>query len=385
MLLHWRGGDDGTAPDTLVLVSHRTLNTIGESQEMSSVVVPTTSLLERHPVMSIDAMLAHFVPPPQFQNASLDSYVPDPAYPSQAEALEKARAFVAGDTGSSGRWFRSSAKSSPQRIKPGIYLDGGFGVGKTHLLAAMWHLIPGRTYYGTFIEFTALVGALGYRGAVDHLKGAALLAIDEFELDDPGDTMVMSRLLGELVESGTRLAATSNTPPAALGEGRFAAEDFLREITALADKFETVRIDGEDYRKRDFEGHAHVFDAAECDDAVGAMSGVVAVDDFSEVIAHLATIHPSRFVGLVEGLDAVSWRGVYQLHNQAQALRLVALVDRLYDARVPILATGLPLDEVFDQTMLQGGYRKKYLRATSRMIALTRLGDNSDQADIGGL
>ncbi len=42
---------------------------------MSQVSVPITSLLERHPVMSTDAMLAHFVPPPQFESASLDSYV----------------------------------------------------------------------------------------------------------------------------------------------------------------------------------------------------------------------------------------------------------------------------------------------------------------------
>ena len=54
---------------------------------MSQVSVPTTSLLERHPVLSIEAMLAHFVPPAQFHTASLDSYVPDPAYPSQAEAV----------------------------------------------------------------------------------------------------------------------------------------------------------------------------------------------------------------------------------------------------------------------------------------------------------
>lgn len=339
---------------------------------MSQFSVPITSLLERHPVMSVEAMLAHFVPPVQFASASLDSYIPDPAFPSQAEAVEKARDFVHGAPAPSGGWFRSPA--SRNKAKPGIYLDGGFGVGKTHVLAAMWHLIPGRTYYGTFIEYTALVGALGYRGAVDHLKGAALLAIDEFELDDPGDTMVMSRLLGELVASGTRLAATSNTPPAALGEGRFAAEDFLREITALADKFVTVRIDGEDYRKRDFEGHAHVFEKDARDLALAEYPGALAVDDFSQVIEHLATIHPSRFVGLVEGLDAVAWDDVVQLHNQAQALRLVALVDRLYDARIPILATGLPLDEVFDDTMLAGGYRKKYLRATSRLIALTRLG-----------
>jgi len=339
------------------------------------------SLTDRHPVMSIDQMLRHFVPPAQFQNASLENYQPDPAFPSQTHALQRVTEFVKGaPQGRPNGWRLGSAKPKNGQTKPGVYLDGGFGVGKTHLLAALWHQTPGRTYYGTFIEFTALVGALGYRGAVDHLTGAQLLAIDEFELDDPGDTMVMSRLLGELVASGTRLAATSNTPPAALGEGRFAAEDFLREITSLSDKFETIRIDGEDYRKRDFEGHALVVDDDLVPAGLSAFGTDVAMDSFGDVVAHLATIHPSRFVGLVEGLRAIGWRGVYQLHDQAQALRLVALVDRLYDARVAIVQSGIPLDEVFDTTMLMGGYRKKYLRAVSRMIALTRLGENPQES-----
>lgn len=340
---------------------------------MSPMPPSVQSLLDRHPVMSTEAMLAHFVPPAQFRNASLDNYVPNPDFPSQAQALEKAREFVRPVAASPSGWKRLGKSSSRSSVKPGIYLDGGFGVGKTHLLAAMWHQIPGRTYYGTFIEFTALVGVLGYRGAVDHLRGAQLLAIDEFELDDPGDTMVMSRLLQELVASGTRLAATSNTPPAALGEGRFAAEDFLREITALSDKFETIRIDGEDYRKRDVDEEAVVVANSNLDEAVSQRSGIVALDDFSAIISHLATIHPSRFVGLVEDLDAVVWREVTVLHNQGEALRLVALVDRLYDARVAIVNSGVGLDHVFDDTMLHGGYRKKYLRAVSRMIALTQL------------
>ena len=340
---------------------------------MSPMPPSVQSLLDRHPVMSTEAMLAHFVPPAQFRNASLDNYVPNPDFPSQAQALEKAREFVRPVAASPSGWKRLGKSSSRSSVKPGIYLDGGFGVGKTHLLAAMWHQIPGRTYYGTFIEFTALVGVLGYRGAVDHLRGAQLLAIDEFELDDPGDTMVMSRLLQELVASGTRLAATSNTPPAALGEGRFAAEDFLREITALSDKFETIRIDGEDYRKRDVDEEAVVVANSDLDEVVSQRSGIVALDDFSAVISHLATIHPSRFVGLVEDLDAVVWREVTVLHNQSEALRLVALVDRLYDSRVAIVNSGVGLDHVFDDTMLHGGYRKKYLRAVSRMIALTQL------------
>ena len=338
-----------------------------------SVSASESRLVDRHPELSVASMLAHFVPPAQFENASLDNYIPDPNYPSQSEALEQVRRFAVGGTSrdKSGGWF--SKKKTSEDIRPGIYLDGGFGVGKTHLLSALWHLTPGRTYYGTFIEFTALVGALGYRGAVDHLKGSALLAIDEFELDDPGDTMVMSRLLGELVASGTRLAATSNTPPNALGEGRFAAEDFLREITSLSDKFTTVRIEGEDYRRRDFEGHAVSFSAEQLDELVAHHTGTLTRDGFADVIAHLATIHPSRYVGLVEDLDLVVLDDVYQLHDQAQALRLVALVDRLYDQQVAIASSGVPLDEVFDDTMLSGGYRKKYLRAASRMIALSRM------------
>lgn len=363
------------------LFLHRPLNANGDCYEVSPMTdlspPPATTplrLVDKHPVLSVDAMLRHFVPPAQFHQASLDNYTPDPAFPSQEEALAKARAFVSGGkAASTNGWKFGSSKTPTATAKAGIYLDGGFGVGKTHLLAAMWHKIPGRTYYGTFIEFTALVGALGYRGTVDHLKGASLLAIDEFELDDPGDTMVMSRLLGELVKTGTRVAATSNTPPAALGEGRFAAEDFLREITALAETFETVRIDGEDYRKRDFEGHALVHDNEAATRLASSISEPVTVDTFADVISHLATIHPSRYVGLVEDLGAVVWTSVHQLHDQAEALRLVALVDRLYDQRVAVISTGIPLDEVFDDTMVAGGYRKKYLRAVSRMIALTRL------------
>ncbi|MEO6533045.1 MAG: cell division protein ZapE [Pseudolysinimonas sp.] len=335
---------------------------------MQQLSVP--SLVARAPQMSGAEIAASLVPPRQFAAATLENYQPDPDYPSQAEAVAKVRTFVASWDGSGGGLF--SRRKGPE-LKPGLYLDGGFGVGKTHLLAALWKLAPGRKYFGTFIEYTALVGALGYAATVKLLKGASLLAIDEFELDDPGDTMIMSRLLGELTASGTRIAATSNTPPNALGEGRFAASDFLREIQGLSNRFEIVRIDGLDYRRREIEGHAIPLDPAEFDAAVteAAVAGSATADDFDKVLKHLATVHPSRYVKLVDGLDAVGLRGVHTLTDQSDALRFVALVDRLYDAQVKVLATGTPLDAVFGDDMLAGGYRKKYLRAVSRLIALT--------------
>jgi len=334
------------------------------------------SLADRSPQMSGAELAASLTPPRQFTDATLENYRPDADYPSQAEAVAKVRAFAGAWSASGGGGLFGFRRSKTPPAKPGIYLDGGFGVGKTHLLAALWKLAPGRKYFGTFIEYTALVGALGYAGAAKLLKGASLLAIDEFELDDPGDTMMMSRLLGELVASGTRIAATSNTPPNALGEGRFAASDFLREISALADRFEIVRIDGLDYRRREIEGRAIAYGAADLDRELGAAAnaGTVTSDDFDALLKHLAQVHPSRYVKLVDGLDAIGLRDVRTLTDQSDALRFVAMVDRLYDAQVRIVATGTPLDQAFGDEMLGGGYRKKYLRAISRLIALTNRG-----------
>ncbi|OJX64950.1 MAG: cell division protein ZapE [Micrococcales bacterium 73-13] len=323
------------------------------------------SIASRFPRLTGEQLLEQLAPPRQFEGASLDNYRPDPDYPSQAEAVEAVRAFLGGGSGGGGGWFRK--KAEPPR--PGIYLDGGFGVGKTHLLAALWHATKGRKYFGTFIEYTALVGALGFQHAVELLKGTKLLCIDEFELDDPGDTRLMNRVLGELAESGTRIAATSNTPPQALGEGRFAAQDFLREIDALASRFRTVRIDGLDFRRRDTAEHAIV--TADVAGALEHVEGNVAFDSFDAILDHLAQVHPANYVALVAGLSAIGITGVHEFHNQTDALRFVAFVDRLYDARVRVIAAGTPLDEIFPEEMLQGGYRKKYLRAISRLVSLT--------------
>lgn len=325
-----------------------------------------TRLTDRSPQLSGAELIAQLVPPRQFQTATLDSYRPDRDYPSQGAAVAAVRTFIAGFQGGGGRLF--GRKKEPAS-RPGLYLDGGFGVGKTHLLAAAWHLAPGRKYFGTFIEYTALVGALGYAQTVELLKGASLLCIDEFELDDPGDTRLMARLLGELVASGTRIAATSNTPPNALGEGRFAAQDFLREIDSLASRFDTVRIDGLDYRRRDVEAHAGVVEDVPL--ALREVDGATTLDSWSDLLAHLAQVHPARYVWMVDGLAAVGLTGVAPFTHQSDALRFVAFVDRLYDAQVRVIADGTPLDRVFPDDMLGGGYRKKYLRAMSRLVALT--------------
>jgi cell division protein ZapE len=328
-------------------------------------------LADRSPQIDPAELVAGMVPPGRFGDVRFETYVPNPDEPSQAAAVETGRRFAEGVNAARGR--RKGLFGRKERATgAGLYLDGGFGVGKTHLLASVWHAVEGEKAYGTFVELTNLVGALGFATAVERLSEHRLLAIDEFELDDPGDTMLVSRLLQELTDAGVSVAATSNTLPDKLGEGRFAAEDFLREIKAVADKFEVCRVDGPDYRHRGLpDAPAPLTDEALAQRA-DAVPGST-LDDFDALCRHLATLHPSRYGALVRGVPAVHLRAVSPLADQGVALRFVALADRLYDVDTPVAVSGVALDEVFTEEMLAGGYRKKYLRAISRLVALSRL------------
>jgi len=323
------------------------------------------SLCGRTPKVNATQIIGDFVVPKRFAHTTFANYVPDPEISSQDFAKNRMGDF-ANNLEPKRRLFRSTDK-----VKAGIYLDGGFGVGKTHLLTALWHQYGTRATYGSFVEYTNLVGALGFQKSVETLAGFELICIDEFELDDPGDTVLMSTLLGQLVQRGVRIAATSNTLPDRLGEGRFAADDFVREIQGLAAHFEIIRIDGPDYRHRNALNGALPLDAVALEE-FARKSADYSFDEFVDLTNHLRTVHPSAFGTLVHGLATVCFSGVSQLTDQAQALRWVVLIDRLYDREIPIAYSGVEISGLFSPEMLAGGYRKKYLRALSRASALSR-------------
>jgi cell division protein ZapE len=337
--------------------------------------MPAPRLADRHPEIAPAELVAQLRPPPRFAEVRFETYVPNPDEPSQAAAVTAGREFAALVGVPRKRPFpfgRLFGRRAPQPA-PGLYLDGGFGVGKTHLLASVWHASAGLKAYGTFVEITHLVGALGFAESVRRLSEHKLLAIDEFELDDPGDTTLVSRLLTELSDAGVHVATTSNTLPDKLGEGRFAADDFVREIRTLAARFTVVRVDGPDYR------HRGLPDAPPpmTDDALEAHAAALpgsTVDEFDALCAHLANLHPSRYGKLVADIPAVHIRNLHAVPNQDVALRVVAFADRLYDRAVPVAVSGEPLSTLFTDEMLRGGYRKKYLRSLSRLTALARDG-----------
>ncbi|CDO10911.1 cell division protein ZapE [Mycolicibacterium cosmeticum] len=337
------------------------------------------ALVDRHPKVTPEQLVARLVPPPTFADVSFDTYRPDPAEPSQAEAVVKCRSFCEQALA---RRAGKKKLFGKREVLPGVgvYLDGGFGVGKTHLLASTYYALSAAdvapTAFATFGELTQLAGVFGFTECIDLLADYVVVCIDEFELDDPGNTTLISRLLSALVERGVSIAATSNTLPEQLGEGRFAAQDFLREINTLAAIFTTVRVEGPDYRHR---GLPPAPEPLSDDDVRARAQGVpgATLDDFDALCAHLATMHPSRYHALIDGVREVFITGVHPIEDQSVALRLVSLTDRLYDEGIPVLASGTKLDTIFSAEMLAGGFRKKYLRATSRLLALTAAAQNA--------
>lgn len=306
--------------------------------------------------VTVSELMAELAPPAEFSKVSFATYIPDQNFPSQAEASSLASAFA-----------KTIGKKGSANL--GIYLDGGFGVGKTHLLASIYFASGSKAAFGSFLAYTSIIGYLGFAEALAQFSKYHLLCIDEFELDDPGDTMIMSRFLKELAAKGVRFAATSNTPPTALGEGRFAADSFQREIQSVADKFQMVRIDGDDYRHRD-----STFEFTNCSETeietlkTDSLKSLEV--DFEELLTFLGSIHQSRYAKVSEQFDGLLIRNVRMINDQFEGIRLVSFIDRCYEAGIKLRFTGESLANLFREDHTLGAYRKKYLRALSRLAAM---------------
>lgn len=258
----------------------------------------------------------------------------------------------------------------------GLYLDGGFGVGKTHLLAAAFHAAP--VQEKAFLSFQELVYRTGVRGAAStatDFRGLKLLCLDEFELDDPGNTLIVKSVLQMLFDQGTAVITTSNTPAAAQGEGRFNAEDFRREIQGIAARFTQLRLDGPDWRMRQASSRPVSFSTGL--HHLPAGPAPVAEASWDELLTTLRSLHPAAFTSLLSGTGSVRIHGIGTLASQADALRFVHFIDRLYDLGIPLqfsLQTHLQSDlqELFDPAWRNSAFQKKHQRCISRLTELHR-------------
>lgn len=300
------------------------------------------------------------VPPPRFATSTFAAYQVDAAVPGQAEAVARVQAFATAANGVIARWFR--------RGPPGLYLDGSFGVGKTHLLAACWHAAAGSKRYLSFAEAMSLMTMYGPAGAADRLR-ADLVCLDEFEIDDPTNTRLADLLLGLLAERGSRFVTTSNTVVDELGQGRMAVDLFRAQLVRIGAAFADVHVPGADHRRlkvREGENPPFWGPAAARPDGVNVLQlGIGELDAF---LAGLPVVNLRRFAATLDGIVITD---VAAFSDQLAALRFVNLVDRLYDWCVPVrVQASCRLDALFPEPPLRSAFHCKHRRCRSRLTEL---------------
>lgn len=314
--------------------------------------------------------MADLAPPPRFQEARFANYHPQDG--TQTRAVETLGERLATWTTPRRTSWRSVFRRNTETVRPGLYLDGGFGVGKTHLLAALWHEaadVP--RSYTSFQELLYFIGTLGMDGATAAFNRTKLLLIDEFELDDPGNTLLVKRFLEAYFAHGGRVVTTSNTAPTALGAGRFNAEDFQREIQSVAEQFDLVGIDGPDYRQRTASGEWLTEDERALLQRMDVQRGTVVRTSFTQLLRDLTVWHPARYAGLAKQLHALHVTDVDVVPTQNDALRLVHFVDKIYDYGVHVRATGsVDFPDLFHESYAASAFEKKHLRCQSRLAEL---------------
>lgn len=324
---------------------------------------------------------ARLVPPPRFANVSFAGY--QPQHPTQSEARNRLQEFIEARhfSGAAGArreatprrpWSRLARLGRSQRPRgtgAGIYLDGGFGVGKTHLLASAYAAADtSEKRYLSFQELVYIIGVMGMERAKAELATAELMCIDEFELDDPGNTLMVKTFLAALLSNGGAVVTTSNTPPEAQGQGRFNAEDFQREIQSLAANFTVIRVDGPDYRHRSSLGEWLDPEYLEHLKRTEASPAPRLALEWQELFELLRSIHPTRVGGILKQVGSIYLSGARRIPSLNDALRFVHFVDKAYDLEVAVRASGEgPLVEVFDASYRDGAYAKKHYRCLSRL------------------
>lgn len=327
------------------------------------------SILYYADLITPPTLAASFNPAKRFGTTHFADYKPQ--HPSQAAALAQVQAFVKEAEVrkiQAGRWFWQASQIVAGR---GLYLDGGFGIGKTHLLAAAYHAFPStdaEKAYLSFQELVYFIGAEGREQAEHAFAPYRLICIDEFELDDSGNTLIVKNFLKYVFALGHHVITTSNTPPAAQGQGRFNAEHFQREIQSIANSFSISHMEGKDYRQR--EKIAALVSRAALKQSLASevMPQPKALLSWQELMAILRDYHPSRFGALVSQLGTLYIEGVATIASQNDALRFVHFIDTLYNDHIALRMAGeIVLSELFAPLYRDGAYAKKHYRCISRL------------------
>jgi len=333
--------------------------------------------------ISVEQCFENLRPHPKFSCCTFENYIPDENYPTQSliknllcSTLDQMKIYtpVKQPQGRSLFGFLKGKKTSNGAQKPNnIYIDGSYGIGKTHLLSSCYNICErGTKAFMSFGEMNYYFHYLGVEKCIEHFSGLTLLLIDEFELDDPAMTHIMAKFFREINEN-TLIITTSNTLPNELGKLRFQTDNFTKQLGEIAGSFETIIVEGEDYRKRNKIWMKNVSE----DSFLDAFAMYTAENkakskiSFDNLIKLLESVHPFRYFVIPEAVEAIFIDGLTPFPNLNNALRFNQLIDNCYYYNTKLfIRSQHQLSEIFPPELIESSFQKKLLRCLSRLDEL---------------
>ena len=292
--------------------------------------------------------------------------------------------------------------AAPER---GLYIWGGVGRGKTHLVDTFYDSLALerklRVHFHRFMQrlHAALTQHSGAKNplevvADDIADEALVLCFDEFFVSDIGDAMILGGLIDALFRRGVTLVATSNIPPQELYRDGLQRSRFLPAIALLEQHLTVTHLEAAtDYRFRtlqraDLWHVPHDRTAAEALSAYfSSLTGREAGDPRSvdinqrplTLLADAPGVAWATFSTLCEeprsAVDYVEMAREYHTvlieqiplldrDKEDAARRFINLVDEFYDRNVKLIATAAEAPEaLYDGSKL----RFEFDRAVSRL------------------
>lgn len=303
------------------------------------------------------------------------------------------------------RWFGiRCAQSNPK----GLYIWGGVGRGKTHLMDLFYESLGVPKQRLHFHRFMAKVhrSLTKKKGAQDPLQSVAadfasqakVICFDEFFVSDIGDAMILGELLMGLFSRGVILVATSNVAPDDLYKNGLQRNRFLPTIALLHESTEIMRIGGDRDYRLDSLRRTTIYEVCEStenrlyeklvglSDVEYEQNKVLSINErpietlYSRIDGEgIAAFHFDEICGGPRNTnDYVEIASIFQTvliiglprlteSHENQARRFVGLIDEFYDRAVNVLFVAeVNLEELYKGSLV----KKEFERTKSRIIEM---------------
>ena len=295
-------------------------------------------------------------------------------------------------------------------LKPGFYLYGGVGVGKTMILNFFFNLVEDKKLRQHFNEFMLSFHDFAHERKekneenvinqfVKDLKSKTkLIYFDEFQVTNIVDAMILGKLFEQIFKENIKIILTSNTKISELYKDGLQRDQFKPFIKIMEEQCTELELKIEDdYRKSNENQKQRYFyplnqetnfkinkffrtitkDKKHLSKIINVKGREFKIENFYEGVARFdfddlcnQNLGAEDYLEIIKNCKFITLDNIPQFNdvNSNQQQRFITLIDVLYDKDIPLAVTAEKnIDQFTSSRLLENPFK----RTVSRLYELT--------------